>query len=132
MGFTVWAKLIPKFYVKWPKCDSHCQTWGKFSRKRNFSFQIYWWFLIWIALRCTEISKKTLFNWRFKIWSEGLCVGWRMWSSESVYLQIRSSSICHITYRFNNIAYCVPKKENINNLYMHLTNYAINKNSEKF
>lgn len=30
------------------------------------------------------------------------------------------------------IAYCVPKKDNLDNLYMHLTNYAINKNSDKF
>lgn len=31
-----------------------------------------------------------------------------------------------------NSAYSPPKKDNLKNLFMHLTNYAINKNSEKF
>ena len=34
--------------------------------------------------------------------------------------------------RFATEEYQVPKKQNMDNLYMHLTNYAINKNNQKF
>jgi tubulin polyglutamylase TTLL6/13 len=34
---------------------------------------------------------------------------------------------------FNSYAeYCIPKKDNLGNLFMHLTNYAINKANSKF
>ena len=34
--------------------------------------------------------------------------------------------------RFATIAYEEPTQKNINNMYMHLTNYAINKNSANY
>ena len=35
-------------------------------------------------------------------------------------------------YFYQDEEYVIPKKENLSNLYMHLTNYAINKSSTKF
>ena len=34
--------------------------------------------------------------------------------------------------RFATEEYCAPKQSNLSNLYMHLTNYAINKNNDNF
>jgi catechol-2,3-dioxygenase len=36
------------------------------------------------------------------------------------------------TYMVYHSAYLSPKRENLGNLFMHLTNYAINKGSAKF
>lgn len=102
------------------------------SRKRYFSCKEYRGISIWRTLCSTEIYSKTFADRGFKIWFKSICTSGWMWSIKSVCIPWRTGSICNWTYYSTNAAYCSPKRENLGNLFMHLTNYAINKSNSKF